>query len=68
MVNEMCCILQVSKTLKLLDLSGNKLRDLPRDIWKLQNVVTLKLDNNNLTKLPHTLGRISTLRYALLLT
>lgn len=65
MVNEMCCILQVSKTLKLLDLSGNKLRDLPRDIWKLQNIVTLKLDNNNLIKLPHTLGRISTLRYAL---
>ncbi|XP_052742625.1 leucine-rich repeat protein 1 isoform X3 [Bicyclus anynana] len=55
--------IQVSKTLKVLDLCGNKLEDLPKSIWKLQNLITLKLDNNILNKLPSSLGRISTLRY-----
>nr|XP_034833425.1 leucine-rich repeat protein 1-like [Maniola hyperantus] len=55
--------LQVCNKLKLLDLSGNKLKNLPKDIWKLQNLVTLKVDNNSLNNLPSTLGRISTLRY-----
>ncbi|XP_072938375.1 leucine-rich repeat protein 1 [Epargyreus clarus] len=54
---------QITKTLKLLDLSGNKLKCLPKGIWKLQNLVTLKLDNNDMCKLPATLGRINTLRY-----
>ncbi|XP_053611872.1 leucine-rich repeat protein 1 [Plodia interpunctella] len=54
---------QLSNMLKLLDLSGNKLKELPKSIWKLHKMVTLKLDDNMLTKLPSTLGRISTLRY-----
>ncbi|XP_011554086.3 leucine-rich repeat protein soc-2 homolog [Plutella xylostella] len=54
---------QITKTLKLLDISGNKLGHLPKAIWKLQKLVTLKLDNNVLKKLPATLGRLNTLRY-----
>lgn len=54
---------QIIKKLKLLDLSGNKLGYLPKAIWKLQCLVTLKLDDNMLQKLPATLGRISSLRY-----
>lgn len=50
------------KTLKLLDLSSNGLRYVPNNIWKLQKLVTLKLDRNCLKKLPVTLGRINTLR------
>ncbi|XP_030020103.2 LOW QUALITY PROTEIN: leucine-rich repeat protein 1 [Manduca sexta] len=54
---------QIIKTLKLLDLSGNRLGHLPKAIWKLQKLVTLKVDNNLMDKLPATLGRISSLRY-----
>ncbi|XP_013183696.1 leucine-rich repeat protein 1 [Amyelois transitella] len=54
---------ELTKVLKLLDLSGNKLNNLPKAIWKLHKLVTLKLDDNMLKKLPSTLGRISTLRY-----
>ncbi|CAH4022668.1 unnamed protein product [Pieris brassicae] len=49
---------QITKTLKLLDLCGNKLKVLPRNIWKLHNLVTLKLDNNLLERLPASLGRM----------
>ncbi|CAH2242415.1 jg7693 [Pararge aegeria aegeria] len=55
--------LKISKKLKLLDLRENKIINLPKDIWKLQNLVTLKIDKNSLYKLPTTLGRITTLRY-----
>lgn len=54
--------LQITNKLKLLDISGNKLGYLPKSIWKLQKLVTLKLDNNMLDKLPTTLGRMSSLR------
>ncbi|KAJ8714547.1 hypothetical protein PYW07_002772 [Mythimna separata] len=54
---------QITNTLKLLDISGNKLGSLPKSIWKLQKLVTLKLDNNMLDKLPTTMGRMSSLRY-----
>ncbi|KAJ0175149.1 hypothetical protein K1T71_009290 [Dendrolimus kikuchii] len=54
---------QISKQLKLLDISSNKLLYLPKAIWKLQSLLTLKLDDNKLQKLPATLGRISSLRY-----
>ncbi|XP_063830015.1 leucine-rich repeat protein 1 [Ostrinia nubilalis] len=54
---------QITNKLKLLDLRGNKLKELPKSIWKLQKLVTLNVDNNMLSKLPSTLGRISTLRY-----
>ncbi|XP_047996065.1 leucine-rich repeat protein 1 isoform X2 [Leguminivora glycinivorella] len=54
---------QITKSLKLLDLSSNQLTQLPKPIWKLQKLVTLKLDNNQLEKLPGPLGRIGTLRY-----
>ncbi|XP_047505768.1 leucine-rich repeat protein 1 isoform X1 [Pieris napi] len=54
---------QITKTLKLLDLCGNKLKVLPRNIWKLHNLVTLKLDNNLLERLPASLGRMRKLRY-----
>ncbi|XP_026493268.1 leucine-rich repeat protein 1 [Vanessa tameamea] len=54
---------QITKKLKLLDLSGNKIKELPKSIWKLQNLITLKIDNNNLKRLPASLGRINTLRY-----
>ncbi|XP_063383331.1 leucine-rich repeat protein 1 [Cydia fagiglandana] len=54
---------QITKSLKLLDLSSNQLTQLPKAIWKLQKLVTLKLDNNQLEKLPGPIGRISTLRY-----
>ncbi|CAG9791076.1 unnamed protein product [Diatraea saccharalis] len=53
---------QIIKTLKLLDLTGNRIKSLPKSIWKLQCLVTLKIDNNSLRKLPSTLGRIGSLR------
>ncbi|CAG4935579.1 unnamed protein product [Colias eurytheme] len=54
---------QITKTLRLLDLSGNRLKDLPKDIWKLVNLVTFKLDKNMLEKIPASLGRIRNLRF-----
>ncbi|XP_049871659.1 leucine-rich repeat protein 1 [Pectinophora gossypiella] len=54
---------QISKSLKLLDLTGNKLNHLSKGVWKLQSLVTLKLDNNMIKRLPATVGRISSLRY-----
>ncbi|OWR45892.1 leucine-rich repeat protein 1 [Danaus plexippus] len=53
----------ISKKLKLLDLCANKISMLPKDIWKLQNLVTFKIDFNKLERLPPTIGRIQTLRY-----
>ncbi|XP_068622838.1 leucine-rich repeat protein 1 [Battus philenor] len=54
---------QISKTLKLLDISENKIRHLPKGIWKLYNLVTLKVNKNEICKIPTTIGRIQTLRY-----
>lgn len=54
---------QITKTLKLLDLTSNKLGHLPKAIWKLEKLVTLKANDNMISRLPATIGRISTLRY-----
>ncbi|CAH2049364.1 unnamed protein product, partial [Iphiclides podalirius] len=55
--------LQITKSLKLLDISGNKIKYLPTAIWKLINLVTLRVNDNELKKIPATIGRIRTLRY-----
>ncbi|CAH0687807.1 unnamed protein product [Spodoptera exigua] len=54
---------QIKNRLKLLDVSGNELRYLPKSIWKVQSLVTLKLDKNLLEYLPNTIGRMNNLRY-----
>ncbi|CAG4944118.1 unnamed protein product [Parnassius apollo] len=53
----------ITKTLKLLDISDNKIKYLPKAIWKLGKLVTLKVNNNEIRKIPATVGRIQTLRY-----
>ncbi|XP_011304389.1 leucine-rich repeat protein 1 [Fopius arisanus] len=49
----------LSRTLKLLDLSGNELTDLPNQIGRLRNLVTLNVSHNNLRSLPTNVGTLS---------
>ena len=54
-------ILQLAPTLEVLDLSNNRLRSLPDDFDRLQNLKILFLSQNEFDHLPEVLGRCSQL-------
>ncbi|KAK5659073.1 hypothetical protein OQA88_1162 [Cercophora sp. LCS_1] len=51
------------KNLRALNLTGNRLEDLPDSIANLTNLVTLRLSSNRLTTLPSSLFNLSELSY-----
>nr|CAD7402550.1 unnamed protein product [Timema cristinae] len=53
----------IAKTLRLLDLSDNKMMLLPRAIVSLQSLVTLNVSHNKLECLPSNIGQLYKLRY-----
>lgn len=58
----LCFKESLQKSLHVLDLSGNQVRQLPVYICELRNLITLKMDNNLLEVIPPTLGRLSNLK------
>ncbi len=50
----------------MLDLSGNKLSNLPPEIVKLQNLTMLDLSGNKLSSLPPEIGKLQNLTRLLL--
>ncbi|XP_018320874.1 leucine-rich repeat protein 1 [Agrilus planipennis] len=52
----------LSKNLKLLNLSNNKLRYLPLHISKLYSLIILNVDNNELKELPSGIGCLQNLK------
>ena len=51
------------RSLKVLDLSDNKIEILPLQICELQNLISLKINNNQMEYLPPTLGRLCKLNF-----
>jgi len=51
-----------AERLKLIDLSSNQIRYLPRNISNLRTMHTLKLNNNPLVSIPHSIGNLTELR------
>jgi hypothetical protein len=51
-------ILELSETLEILDLSGNRLSDLPESFARLENLRILFLSGNRFTEVPRILGRM----------
>lgn len=51
-------ILELSDTLEILDLSGNRLSDLPDSFARLENLRILFLSGNRFTEVPRVLGRM----------
>lgn len=51
-------ILELSDTLEILDLSGNRLSDLPESFARLENLRILFLSGNRFTEVPRVLGRM----------
>ncbi|KAG8449179.1 hypothetical protein GDO86_016016 [Hymenochirus boettgeri] len=56
------CNSTLSNSLKLLDLSENKIKALPVQICNFKELISLKIDENDLLQLPFTIGRLSKLR------
>lgn len=54
---------QLRKQLNLLDLSNNEMKRFPSHLLNLQNLITLKLDRNEINRIPLAIGKISKLRY-----
>ena len=55
--------LSLASRLTMLDVSNNRLEQLEHaDLWKLQSLVSLRLANNKLTKLPKYFGQYKALR------
>jgi hypothetical protein len=54
-------VLELAPTLEVLDLSNNRLRSLPDDFDRLQNLKILFLSQNEFDHLPEVLGRCSQL-------
>ena len=57
------CAGALGETLKLLDLSRNQLKCLPRRFPQMKGLVHLKLDCNNLKSLPRTFGKMTSLKF-----
>lgn len=53
---------ETTERLRLVDLSTNQIRYLPRNISNLCNMHTLKLNNNPLVSIPHSIGHMTELR------
>lgn len=51
-------ILELCDTLEILDLSGNRLSDLPESFARLENLRILFLSGNRFTEVPRVLGRM----------
>lgn len=62
-ISELLCSGEVAISLKLLDLARNSLTHLPHSFSCLKNLVQLKLDCNNIQKLPRTIGKLTALRF-----
>ena len=58
-----CLKESLQKSLSLLDLSHNQIKQLPLQICELTNIITLKVDNNVMTNLPPTIGRLFKLKF-----
>ncbi|XP_048830851.1 leucine-rich repeat protein 1 isoform X2 [Brienomyrus brachyistius] len=56
------CLSSLQRTLKLLDLSRNRLHALPDQFCQLRELISLKLDNNLLERMPSRIGQLSKLR------
>lgn len=54
-------ILELSGTLEILDLSGNRLQELPDSFARLENLRILFLSGNRFTEMPRVLGRMPNL-------
>lgn len=50
-------------TLRLLDMSKNKLNKLPTQICLMEKLTNLKVDNNNISCLPYNIGILTSLKY-----
>ncbi|KAJ0062769.1 hypothetical protein NL108_004393, partial [Boleophthalmus pectinirostris] len=61
--SEALCLSTLQKTLQSLDLSHNRLRSLPPAFCQLRELVTVKVDDNQLVCLPFHIGRLSKLRF-----
>jgi LRR-repeat protein 1 len=57
------CYGRLTTSLKLLDLSRNKLTHLPHSFTEFKSLIQLKLDCNQLQVLPRSFGKLNTLRY-----
>jgi len=57
------CTGKMTKTLKLLNLSGNQMKLLPNHICQLSQLVTLNVDSNQLSLLPPSIGKLSNLKH-----
>ncbi|KAM5129051.1 leucine-rich repeat protein 1 [Mantella aurantiaca] len=57
------CNSTLRNSLKALDLSENKLKALPVQFCNLRELVSLKLDSNELIRLPFGIGKLSKLRF-----
>lgn len=49
-------IFALGDSLEVLDLSGNRLSELPEDLHRLNRLKVLFCSNNQFTHLPHTIG------------
>ncbi|KAF7201742.1 leucine-rich repeat protein 1 [Nothobranchius furzeri] len=57
------CLSTLQRTLRVLDISQNRLQSLPAQFCQLRELVNLKLDDNKLVCLPFHVGRLSKLRF-----
>ncbi|KNX78568.1 protein kinase [Pseudomonas sp. 250J] len=57
-------IFDLADSLEVLDLTGNRLSDLPADLHRLTRLKVLFCSNNRFTHLPHAIGRCQVLETA----
>ncbi|KAK9203782.1 hypothetical protein WN943_014038 [Citrus x changshan-huyou] len=55
-------VLNLDKSVRTLDLTHNKIVDIPMEISKLINIQRLVLDDNNIERLPINLGKLQSLK------